>query len=121
MNKIITLLIKFLTKWNQKINSLLSSTQWLHYGILSTDSKMEQFCTYFGALSVSGKQPTYPSPDSTLTLTSQLGQNVGLAQGRCRWVVSHVSMTGFGVRGINFPYLSRVLVIVQGSLPSVLF
>ena len=34
---------------------------------------------------VSGKLPTYPSPKSTLTLTSHLGQNVGLGEG---WVGS---------------------------------
>ena len=36
-----------------------------------------------GSLYVSGKLPTYPSPNSTLTLTSHLGQNVGLGEG---WV-----------------------------------
>ena len=30
---------------------------------------------------VSGKLPTYPSPKSTLTFTSHLGQNVGLGEG----------------------------------------
>jgi len=30
---------------------------------------------------VSGKLPTYPSPEPTLTLTSHLGQNVGLGEG----------------------------------------
>ena len=30
---------------------------------------------------VSGKLPTYPSPKPTLTLTSHLGQNVGLGEG----------------------------------------
>ena len=30
---------------------------------------------------VSGKLPTYPFPKSTLTLTSHLGQNVGLGEG----------------------------------------
>ena len=32
-------------------------------------------------LDVSGKLPTYPSPKPTLTLTSHLGQNVGLKGG----------------------------------------
>ena len=32
----------------------------------------------FLAVYVSGKLPTYPSPKPTLTLTSLLGQNVGL-------------------------------------------
>jgi len=32
-------------------------------------------------LYVSGKLPTYPSPKPTLTLTSHLGQNVGLGEG----------------------------------------
>ena len=36
---------------------------------------------------VSGKLPTYPSPKSTLTLTSHLGQNFGLGAGG-RWAVS---------------------------------
>ena len=33
-----------------------------------------------------GKLPTYPSPKPTLTLTSHLGQNVGIGEGR--WAVS---------------------------------
>ena len=32
-------------------------------------------------MKVFGKVPTYPSPKSTLTLTSHLGQNVGLGKG----------------------------------------
>ena len=32
-------------------------------------------------LDVSGKLPSYPSPKPTLTLTSHLGQNVGLREG----------------------------------------
>ena len=38
----------------------------------------------------SGKLPTYPSPEPTLTLTSHLGQNVALAGrgGGVRWAVS---------------------------------
>ena len=32
-------------------------------------------------LKVSGQLPTYPSPKLTLTLTSHLGQNVGLGEG----------------------------------------
>ena len=39
-----------------------------------------------GLLYVSGKVPTYPPPKATLTLTSHLGQNVGLGEGR--WAVS---------------------------------
>jgi len=35
-----------------------------------------------GSLFVSGKLPTYPSPKSTLNLTSHLGQNVGLGEGQ---------------------------------------
>ena len=31
-------------------------------------------------LKVSGKLPTYPFPELTLTLTSHLGQNVGLGK-----------------------------------------
>ena len=34
-----------------------------------------------GSSYVSGKLPTYPSPNPTLTLTSHLGQNVGLGEG----------------------------------------
>ena len=33
------------------------------------------------SIKVSGKLPTYPSPKSTLTLTSHLGQNIGLGEG----------------------------------------
>ena len=33
-------------------------------------------------LHFSGKLPTYPSPKPTLTLTSHLGQNVGLREGQ---------------------------------------
>ena len=33
------------------------------------------------SIKVSGKLPTYPSPKSTLTLTSHLGQNVELGEG----------------------------------------
>ena len=35
----------------------------------------------FGSLHVSGKLSTYPFPKPTLTLTSHLGQNVGLGEG----------------------------------------
>ena len=34
-----------------------------------------------GSLYVSGKLPTYPSPNPTLRLSSHLGQNVGLGEG----------------------------------------
>ena len=34
-----------------------------------------------GSIKVSGKLPTYPSPKPTLSLTSHLGQNVGLGEG----------------------------------------
>ena len=40
----------------------------------------------FGSLYVSGKLPTYPSPKPTSTLTSHLGQNVGLGEG---WVETY--------------------------------
>ena len=36
----------------------------------------------FGSLHVSRKLPTYPSPKPTITLTSHLGQNVGLGEGK---------------------------------------
>ena len=35
----------------------------------------------FESFNVSGKLPSYPSPKPTLTLTSHLGQNVGLGEG----------------------------------------
>ena len=41
-----------------------------------------QFCAQVGSLYVSGKLPTYPSPKPTLTLTSHLGQNIGLGEGK---------------------------------------
>ena len=52
------------------------------------------FCTFIdekvsaimGSVYVSLKLPTYPSPKPTLTLSSYLGQNVGL--GRGTWAVS---------------------------------
>ena len=34
-----------------------------------------------GSVKVSGKLPTYPSPNPTLILTSHFGQNVGLGEG----------------------------------------
>ena len=34
----------------------------------------------FGSLHVSRKMPTYPSPKPAVTLTSHLGQNVGLGE-----------------------------------------
>ena len=34
-----------------------------------------------GSIYVSGKPPTCPFPRSTLTLTSHLGQNVGIGEG----------------------------------------
>ena len=34
-----------------------------------------------GPFYVSGKPPTYPYPQPTLTLTSHLGQNAGLEEG----------------------------------------
>ena len=35
-----------------------------------------------GSLHLSGKPPTYPSPNPTLTPISHLGQNVGLGEGK---------------------------------------
>ena len=37
--------------------------------------------TKVGSLNVTRELPTYPSPKLTLTLTSHLGQNVGLGEG----------------------------------------
>ena len=34
-----------------------------------------------GSIQISGKLPTYPSPKPSLSLTSHLGQNVGLGEG----------------------------------------
>ena len=39
------------------------------------------YCNVFRKFYVSGKLPTYPSPKPTLTLSSYLGQNVGLGEG----------------------------------------
>ena len=39
--------------------------------------------THLGSIQVSRKLPTYPSPNSMLTLTSHLWQNSGLGEG---WV-----------------------------------
>ena len=36
---------------------------------------------HFVERKISGLLPTYPSPDSTLTLTSHLGQNCDLGEG----------------------------------------
>ena len=40
-----------------------------------------------GSLYDSGKLPTYPSPKPTSTLTSLLGQNVGLGEGRLFYIL----------------------------------
>ena len=39
-------------------------------------SRGQQLCTVLGSLYPSGKLPTYPTPEPTLTLTFHLGQNV---------------------------------------------
>ena len=57
-------------------------------------SRGQQLCTVLGSLYASGKLPTYPSPEPTLTLTSHLGQNFQfnshrtflLHQYRCRFI-----------------------------------
>ena len=41
-----------------------------------------------GSLCVSGKLPTHPSPEPTLTLTSYLRQNVGSGERQVAWAVS---------------------------------
>ena len=46
-----------------------------------TKPKVLPCCTIPRSVYVSGKLPTYPSPKPTLTLTSHLGQNVGLGEG----------------------------------------
>ena len=46
-----------------------------------TKPKVLPCCTILRSVYVSGKLPTYPSPKPTLTLTSHLGQNVGLGEG----------------------------------------
>ena len=54
---------------------------------LRQDTGSHTVCHYlnegkpFGSLYVSGKLPTYPSPKPSLTLSSFLGQNVGLGDG----------------------------------------
>jgi len=49
---------------------------------LRVNGKITSSCqTNMGSLYLSGKLPTYPSPKPTLTLTSHLGQNVGLGEG----------------------------------------
>ena len=40
-----------------------------------------QIETFGGSIKGSGKLPTHPSPELTLTLTSHLGQNDGLGEG----------------------------------------
>ena len=54
-----------------------------------TDPKVHYILFYFffnsqelRSFYVSGKLPTYPSPKPTLTLTSHLGQNAGLGEGK---------------------------------------
>ena len=42
---------------------------------------MVYYLSFRFRLKVSEKLPTYPFPKSTLTLTSHLGQNVGLGEG----------------------------------------
>ena len=47
------------------------------------------------SIKVSGKLPTYPSPKPTLSVSSPLGQNVGLGEGR--WSVSQKPKVTFRV------------------------
>ena len=49
--------------------------------ILSFPLKWSKAPRRVGFLYLSRKIPTYPSPEPTLTLTSHLGQNVGLGEG----------------------------------------
>ena len=46
-----------------------------------TDSTFVYMGPVDGSLYLSGKLPTHPSPKPALTLTSHLGQNVGLGEG----------------------------------------
>ena len=49
-----------------------------YFGFWMKNTNSKKKSTLIGSIKVSGKLPTYPSPKSTLTLTSHLGQNVGL-------------------------------------------
>ena len=57
----------------------------------------------FGSLYISGKLPTYPSPNPKLTLTSHLGQTAGLGIGE-RQVSSFPSF-----RWYSFPLAGQIL------------
>ena len=48
---------------------------------LSAQSTNESWVSFLGSLYVYGKLPIYPSPKPTSTLSSHLGQNVGLGEG----------------------------------------
>ena len=48
---------------------------------LSAQSTNESWVSFLGSLHFSGKLPIYPSPKLTSTLSSHLGQNVGLGEG----------------------------------------
>ena len=51
--------------------------------VTCTDTRLRQACStkIFRINLGSGKLPTYPSPNSTLTFASHLGQNGGLGEG----------------------------------------
>ena len=50
-------------------------------GMKWVNKQSELNSTISGSIKVSGKLPTYPSPKTTLSLTSHLGQNFGLGEG----------------------------------------
>ena len=53
----------------------------ISYGMKWVNKQSELNSTISGSIKVSGKLPTYPSPKTTLSLTSHLGQNFGLGEG----------------------------------------
>ena len=50
--------------------------------LMETGMSKRKVCQSSGSIQVSGKRLTYPSLKLTLTLTSYLGQNVSLREGR---------------------------------------
>ena len=100
MNDLITIMVK--------IHSDFFSRRWTLYEVLN---RAETFCTYLiGSVKVSGKLPTYPSPNPTLILTSHFGQNVGLGEG---WVGSFPETLNDSL------YLSRSLLMWYDHLSEV--
>ena len=55
--------------------------QWGIEITISSHFMPRKYDVVFGSVKVSGKLPTYPSPNSMLTFASHLGQNVVLGEG----------------------------------------